>query len=158
MKALTRASQCQNVPYMRGQPRSYRIPPQPLSLQVLVATGEGNIVLLEVVEARLSELSHTQLASDIACLDVTPLGSGQLSASLAAVGTWDHHVHILRVPDLSSSAGAELLGEEALPRSALFAEFESIPYLLVALGVLMLLPLFAVSSLGASADHDLCNL
>lgn len=105
-----------------------------IALQVLLASGEGNLVLLEVSGGMLTEKSRTKLASDVACLDLSPIAAGRQRADLAAVGTWDHNVHVLCLPDLSVSAGTESLGGEVIPRSVLFTEFEGLAYLLVALG------------------------
>ena len=52
---------------------------------------------------------------------------------MAAVGTWDHQVHVVRVPSLAPLA-TEPLGGDIIPRSVLFTAFEGVKYLLVALG------------------------
>lgn len=103
-------------------------------MQILLASGEGNLVLLSIGAGAVKEAGHRKLPSDIACLDITPLEPGGQSAALAAVGTWDHSVHIVALPSLESSCEPEALGDEMIPRSLLFAAFEGISYLLVALG------------------------
>lgn len=104
-----------------------------VQVQVLLACGEGNLVLLEVADRQLEELGSTRLSKDVACVDVTPLQPGESAATLAAVGTWDHAVHLLRIPDLST-VRSEPLGVDVIPRSILFSTLEGVSYLLVALG------------------------
>ena len=60
-------------------------------LQVVVATGEGNLVCLDITENRLQERSHVKLTGEVSCIDITPLEDGDRS-QLAAVGTWDMQV------------------------------------------------------------------
>ncbi|CAK0750170.1 hypothetical protein CVIRNUC_001969 [Coccomyxa viridis] len=100
--------------------------------QVVVATGEGNLVCLDITENRLQERSHVKLTGEVSCIDITPLDERDRS-QLAAVGTWDMQVHILSLPDLKHLR-SEKLGGEVIPRSVLLAVFEAVPYLLCALG------------------------
>ena len=60
-------------------------------LQVVLATGEGNLVCLDITENRLQERSHVKLSGEVSCIDITPLDDGDRS-QLAAVGTWDMQV------------------------------------------------------------------
>ena len=64
---------------------------------------------------------------------------GEESLTVAAVGTWDHQVHVVRVPSLTPLA-TEPLGGDIIPRSVLFTAFEGVKYLLVALGNFCSLP------------------
>ena len=61
---------------------------------------------------------------------------GEESSTVAAVGTWAHQVHVVRVPSLSPLA-TESLGGDIIPRSVLFTAFEGVKYLLVALGTFL---------------------
>jgi DNA damage-binding protein 1 len=123
--------------------------------QLLVALAGGSLVYLEVVGAEVKEVAKVQLEHEIACVDLTPLegaadeamvdveggvsssGSSSGSAlrsSLCCVGMWtDICVVVLSLPSLAQLSREEL-GGEILPRSVLFATFESEHYLLVALG------------------------
>ena len=64
-------------------------------MQVVLATGEGNLVCLDIAENRLKEASHVKLSGEVSCIDITPLDDGHCS-QLAAVGTWDMQVGCLR--------------------------------------------------------------
>lgn len=103
-------------------------------LQIILATGEGNLVYLEVTEGQLLEKGHTKLSTDIACLAINPLEAGKVGSSLAAVGTWSNSVHMLQIPSLAP-VREEQLGGDVIPRSLLFANFEGISFLLIALGM-----------------------
>lgn len=102
-------------------------------LQILLATGEGNLVYLEVEGNQLLEKGHLKLSADIACLSINPLESGKESSSLAMVGTWSNTVHLLQIPALTSLR-EEHLGGDVIPRSLLFANFDGVHFLLIALG------------------------
>ena len=43
--------------------------------QVVLASGGGHLVYLEVGEGALHEAGHAQLDAEIACLDITPAGA-----------------------------------------------------------------------------------
>ncbi|BBN08966.1 DNA damage-binding protein 1 [Marchantia polymorpha subsp. ruderalis] len=102
--------------------------------QVLLATGGGNLVYLEIGHATLTELKHVQLEYEISCLDINPVGDDPNRSQLAAVGMWtDISVRVFSLPDLHVIT-QERLGGEIIPRSVLFCSFEGIPYLLCALG------------------------
>lgn len=45
-----------------------------LHVQLLVATGQGNIAYLEVEGNKLKHVAHHKLEVEVACLDLTPLG------------------------------------------------------------------------------------
>ena len=45
-----------------------------LSVQVLVATGKGNLAYLEVDNGKLKQVAHRQLEVEVACVDITPIG------------------------------------------------------------------------------------
>ena len=102
-------------------------------MQVIIATGEGNLVYLEVKQGQFVEGGHLKLSADIACLSINPLEPGKEGSTLAAVGTWANAVHLLQMPSLSVLREQQL-GGDVIPRSLLFANFEGISFLLIALG------------------------
>ncbi|KAL9676917.1 hypothetical protein QQ045_005139 [Rhodiola kirilowii] len=102
--------------------------------QVLVATGGGHLVYLEIGDGILKEMKHAQLEYDISCLDINPIGENPNSSQIAAVGMWtDISVRVFSLPDLNLIT-KEQLGGEIIPRSVLLCTFDGIPYLLCALG------------------------
>ncbi|CAI5489016.1 unnamed protein product [Closterium sp. Naga37s-1] len=109
--------------------------------QVLLATGGGTLVYVEVGEGTLTERTHVTLEHEIACLDVTPITDDNAMAdgtvpvaALAAVGMWtDMSVRVLRLPGLEE-VHKEVLGGDIIPRSVLMCCLEQVPYLLCALG------------------------
>ncbi|CAM8892866.1 unnamed protein product [Rhodiola kirilowii] len=102
--------------------------------QVLVATGGGHLVYLEIGDGILNEVKHAQLEYDISCLDINPIGENPNSSPISAVGMWtDISVRIFSLPDLSLIT-KEQLGGEIIPRSVLLCTFDGISYLLCALG------------------------
>lgn len=46
-------------------------------LQILLATGGGHLVLLSVDSTGIHEVSQIQMGSEVACLDITPVGEHQ---------------------------------------------------------------------------------
>ncbi|KAI4365220.1 hypothetical protein MLD38_021226 [Melastoma candidum] len=102
--------------------------------QVLLATGGGNLVYLEIGDGVLKEVKHAQLEYEISCLDINPIGDNPLYSHLAAVGMWtDISIRIFSLPDLNLVT-KQNLGGEIIPRSVLLCAFEGIYYLLCALG------------------------
>ncbi|GAV76408.1 CPSF_A domain-containing protein/MMS1_N domain-containing protein [Cephalotus follicularis] len=102
--------------------------------QVLLATGGGHLVYLEIGDGKLTEIQHAQLEYEISCLDINPIGDNPNYSQLAAVGMWtDISVRIFSLPDLNMIT-KEHLGGEIIPRSVLLCAFEGISYLLCALG------------------------
>ncbi|KAF5752708.1 hypothetical protein HS088_TW01G00624 [Tripterygium wilfordii] len=102
--------------------------------QVLLATGGGHLVYLEIGDGKLTQVKHAQLEYEISCLDINPIGENPNYSQLAAVGMWtDISVTILSLPDLNLIV-KEHLGREIIPRSVLLCSFEGISYLLCALG------------------------
>nr|CAB3464268.1 unnamed protein product [Digitaria exilis] len=102
--------------------------------QVLLATGGGHLVYLEIRDAKLVEVKHAQLEHEISCLDLNPIGENPQYSSLAAVGMWtDISVKIFSLPDLELIR-KENLGGEIVPRSVLLCTLEGVSYLLCALG------------------------
>ncbi|KAM7270364.1 hypothetical protein ACFE04_029578 [Oxalis oulophora] len=102
--------------------------------QVLLATGGGHLVYLEIGDGKLLETKHAQLEYEISCLDINPIGENPNSSQLAVVGMWtDISVRIFSLPDLNLVT-KEQLGGEIIPRSVLLCTFEGISYLLCALG------------------------
>ncbi|KAG5254644.1 DNA DAMAGE-BINDING PROTEIN 1B [Salix purpurea] len=102
--------------------------------QVLLATGGGHLVYLEIGDGTLTQAKHAQLECEISCLDINPIGENPSCSQLAAVGMWtDISVRIFSLPDLNLIT-KEPLGGEIIPRSVLLCSFEGISYLLCALG------------------------
>ncbi|MBA0787398.1 hypothetical protein Gotri_025836, partial [Gossypium trilobum] len=102
--------------------------------QVLLATGGGHLVYLEIGDGTLTEVKHAQLEYEISCLDINPIGENSNYSHLAAVGMWtDISVRIFSLPELNLIT-KEQLGGEIIPRSVLLCSFEGTSYLLCALG------------------------
>ncbi|KAJ8548958.1 hypothetical protein K7X08_030924 [Anisodus acutangulus] len=102
--------------------------------QVLLATGGGHLVYLEIGDGVLNEVKYAKLDYDISCLDINPIGENPNHSTIAAVGMWtDISVRIYSLPDLNLIT-KEQLGGEIIPRSVLMCSFEGISYLLCALG------------------------
>lgn len=118
-----------------------------MPLQILLATGEGNLVYLEIAEGQIAEKGHLKLAADISCLSINPLDQGKQNSPLAAVGTWANTVYLFQLPGLTG-LNEQALGGDVIPRSLLFASFEGVNFLLIALGNLL-------TSLGLSSTEEL---
>ncbi|KAL3498131.1 hypothetical protein ACH5RR_040863 [Cinchona calisaya] len=102
--------------------------------QVLLATGGGHLLYLEIGDRVLTEVMQTQLEYDISCLDINPIGQNSNHSHIAVVGTWnDISVRIFSLPELNLMT-KEHLGGEIIPRSVLLCAFEGVSYLLCALG------------------------
>lgn len=126
--------------------------------QVLLATGGGHLVYLEIGDGTLTEVKHAQLEYDISCLDINPIGENPNFSQLAAVGMWtDISVRIFSLPDLNLIT-KEYLGGEIIPRSVLLCSFEGIPYLLCALGDGHLLNFLLNMSTGELTDRKKVSL
>ncbi|KAK0579707.1 hypothetical protein LWI29_030159 [Acer saccharum] len=126
--------------------------------QVLLATGGGHLVYLEIGDGTLTELKHAQLEYEISCLDINPIGDNPNYSQLAAVGMWtDISVRIFSLPDLNLIT-KENLGGEIIPRSVLLCAFEGISYLLCALGDGHLLNFLLNMSTGELADRKKVSL
>ncbi|KAL3643734.1 DNA damage-binding protein 1a [Castilleja foliolosa] len=126
--------------------------------QVLLATGGGHLVYLEIGDNVLTEVKHNQLEYDISCLDINPIGDNPKSSQLAAVGMWtDISVRIFSLPDLNLIT-KEHLGGEIIPRSVLLCSFDGISYLLCALGDGHLLNFVLNTSNGQLADRKKVSL
>ncbi|XP_062160376.1 DNA damage-binding protein 1-like isoform X2 [Alnus glutinosa] len=126
--------------------------------QVLLATGVGHLVYLEIGDGILTEVKHAQLEYEISCLDINPIGENPDYSQLAAVGMWtDISVRIFSLPDLNLIT-KELLGGEIIPRSVLLCAFEGISYLLCALGDGHLLNFLLNTSTGELTDRKKVSL
>ncbi|CAA7046991.1 unnamed protein product [Microthlaspi erraticum] len=102
--------------------------------QVLLATGGGHLVYLEIGDGKLTEVQHALLEYEVACLDINPIGDNPNYSQLASVGMWtDISVRVFSLPELTLIT-KEQLGGEIIPRSVLLCAFEGISYLLCALG------------------------
>uniref|UniRef100_A0A2N9GAR2 DNA damage-binding protein 1 n=1 Tax=Fagus sylvatica TaxID=28930 RepID=A0A2N9GAR2_FAGSY len=126
--------------------------------QVLLATGGGHLVYLEIGDGVLTEVKHAQLEYEISCLDINPIGENPYYSQLAAVGMWtDISVRIFSLPDLNLIT-KEPLGGEIIPRSVLLCVFEGISYLLCALGDGHLLNFLLNTSTGDLTDRKKVSL
>lgn len=126
--------------------------------QVLLATGGGHLVYLEIGDGVLTEVKHAQLEYDVSCLDINPIGENPNYSHLAAVGMWtDISVRIFSLPDLNLIT-REPLGGEIIPRSVLLCAFEGISYLLCALGDGHLLNFLLNMSTGELTDRKKISL
>ncbi|GMN54597.1 hypothetical protein TIFTF001_023722 [Ficus carica] len=126
--------------------------------QVLLATGGGHLVYLEIGDGVLTEVKHAQLEYDVSCLDINPIGENPNYSHLAAVGMWtDISVQIFSLPDLNLIT-REPLGGEIIPRSVLLCAFEGISYLLCALGDGHLLNFLLNTSTGELTDRKKISL
>ncbi|KAL6991596.1 DNA damage-binding protein 1a [Sarracenia purpurea var. burkii] len=125
---------------------------------VLLATGGGHLVYLEIGDGILTEVKHAQLEYEVSCLDINPIGENPNYSQLAAVGMWtDISVRIFSIPDLNLVT-KENLGGEIIPRSVLLCSFEVIPYLLCALGDGHLLNFLLNMSTGELTDRKKVSL
>lgn len=61
-------------------------------MQVVLATGESNLVYLDIAEGRIQHETRVQLSAEVSCVDISPLGGDGDASRLAAVGTWDMQV------------------------------------------------------------------
>jgi hypothetical protein len=94
--------------------------------QVLLATGGGYLVYLEIRDAKLIEVKHAQLEHEISCLDLNPVGENSQYSSLATIGMWtDISVRIFSLPDLEL-VRKETLGGEIVPRFVLLCTLEGV--------------------------------
>ncbi|KAL9404002.1 hypothetical protein Peur_000974 [Populus x canadensis] len=126
--------------------------------QVLLATGGGHLVYLEIGDGTLTQAKHAQLECEISCLDINPIGENPNYSQLAAVGMWtDISVRIFSLPDLNLIT-KEPLGGEIIPRSVLLCSFEGISYLLCALGDGHLLNFLLNLSTGELKDRKKVSL
>ncbi|KAJ6836683.1 DNA damage-binding protein 1a [Iris pallida] len=126
--------------------------------QVLLATGGGHLVYLEIGIGSLTEVKHIQLEHEISCLDINPIGENSSCSSLAAVGMWtDISVRIYSLPGLDLIT-KENLGGEIIPRSVLLCKFEGISYLLCALGDGRLFNFLLNMSTGELSDRKKVSL
>lgn len=126
--------------------------------QVLLATGGGHLVYLEIGDGVLNEVKYAKLDYDISCLDINPIGENPNYSNIAAVGMWtDISVRIYSLPDLNLIT-KEQLGGEIIPRSVLMCSFEGISYLLCALGDGHLLNFVLSMSTGELTDRKKVSL
>ncbi|KAF9599350.1 hypothetical protein IFM89_036807 [Coptis chinensis] len=94
------------------------------SSEVLLATGGGHLVYLDIGDGVLTEVKHAQLEYEVSCLDINPIGENSNSSQLAAVGMWtDMSVRIFYLPGLDLVT-KEHLGGEVIPLSVLLCAFE----------------------------------
>ncbi|XP_074593114.1 DNA damage-binding protein pic [Brevipalpus obovatus] len=103
------------------------------STQVVCAVRNCLYYLL-IKEGSLEKVNETSLEHEVACIDVNPLDENAETSNFCHVGLWtDISIRILRLPDFVE-LHKEMLGGEIIPRSIIAVAFESINYLLCALG------------------------
>eukprot|EP00958_Prasinococcus_capsulatus_P013243 scaffold1343_cov369-Prasinococcus_capsulatus_cf.AAC.10 len=104
--------------------------------QLLLATGGGTLVYLEIGEAKVQEVKHVQLEFEISCLNISSFVSPTTGQSgVAAVGLWtDHSCKILSLPSLEVMTHEKLGDDVNIPRSVLLCALEGVHYFLCALG------------------------
>ncbi|CAO3669571.1 unnamed protein product [Rhizopus stolonifer] len=102
--------------------------------QCVVSLGFGKLVALQISNNTLNVVGETQLAYEISCVDIHPIGSA-IGSAFVALGTWDTNANVclLSLPSFQPIA-QEGLGSTVMPRSILISQFEGTHYLLVALG------------------------
>lgn len=126
--------------------------------QVLLATGGGHLVYLEIGDGILTEKKHAKLEFEVSCLDINPIGDSSTYSQLAAVGMWtDVSVRIFSLPGLDLIR-KEHLGGEIIPRSVLLCAFEGVSYLLCALGDGHLFNFLLNTSTGELSDRKKVSL
>ncbi|KAM0886112.1 hypothetical protein ACQ4PT_029885 [Festuca glaucescens] len=126
--------------------------------QVLLATGGGHVVYLEIRNAKLVEVKHAQLDHEVSCVDLNPVGENPQYSSLAAIGLWtDISVSIYSLPDLELIR-KENLGGAIVPRSVLLCTLEGVSYLLCALGDGHLFSFVLNASTGELTDRKKVSL
>ncbi|XP_010906318.1 DNA damage-binding protein 1a [Elaeis guineensis] len=126
--------------------------------QILLATGGGHLVYLEIGNGKLVQAKHIQMEYEISCLDINPIGENSHYSSLAAVGMWtDISVRIFSLPSLELLT-KENLGGEIIPRSVLLCNFEGVSYLLCALGDGHLFNFLLNTSSGELSDRKKVSL
>lgn len=126
--------------------------------QVLLATGGGHLVYLEIGDGVLTEVKHSQLEYEVSCLDINPIGENPSYSQLAVVGMWtDISVRLFSLPDLNLITKEPLRGE-IIPRSVLLCAFEGISYLLCALGDGHLLNFLLNTTTGELTDRKKISL
>ncbi|KAJ1968869.1 DNA damage-binding protein 1a [Dispira parvispora] len=118
-------------------------PPEPLQIrtatsnasQVLLGLDSGWVVSLEITNGQLVEKCRRQFTNEVSALSVaaTPSAADEV-LPVCAVSFWSGPaVHTLRFPELTDVM-TERLDGNIVPRSMALVNFESIHYLLVALG------------------------
>lgn len=70
-------------------------------MQVVVATGQGNLAYLEVQQGKLNQVAHHKLEVEVACVDITPIGETLLQLPMY------QPVLAVRLPNLSDAMIAE---------------------------------------------------
>ncbi|KAM0921927.1 hypothetical protein ACQ4PT_006526 [Festuca glaucescens] len=120
--------------------------------QVLLATGGGHVVYLEIRNAKLVEVKHAQLDHEVSCVDLNPVGENPQYSSLAAIGLWTDiraYLELIR---------KENLGGAIVPRSVLLCTLEGVSYLLCALGDGHLFSFVLNASTGELTDRKKVSL
>eukprot|EP00051_Salpingoeca_urceolata_P028390 m.486586 g.486586 ORF g.486586 m.486586 type:complete len:1102 (+) comp24511_c0_seq1:335-3640(+) len=108
--------------------------------QVVVASGRL-LRYFTIGQSTLTPAGEAMMEHEVACVDISPTATSagpddtSGKASLCAVGLWtDISVRLLRLNDSLTETHKELIGGEIIPRSIVMAAFESVEYVLCALG------------------------
>ncbi|KAF8774370.1 DNA damage-binding protein 1 like protein [Argiope bruennichi] len=103
------------------------------NMSQVVCAIRNELYYFEIFEEEIRQTGHTIMENEVACLDVNPLDSAE-KTPICAVGLWtDISIRILNLPSLKE-IHKEMLGGDIIPRSILATTFESMHYLLCALG------------------------
>ncbi|KAL0476643.1 DNA damage-binding protein 1 [Acrasis kona] len=105
------------------------------STQVLLTTGEGRLIYLQIIDGQIQQIKSTVLDHEVSCISIQPFDPAQTQSSLACVGMWHHiSVRLLSLPELNTVLVQPIAGQ-VLPRSVLMVRLEQCDdYLMVALG------------------------
>ena len=69
--------------------------------QVLLATGTGNLIYLEVLEGSLTKVKHLAIEFDVSYVDINPIADNPVRSECTAVGLWrDNSINVYSLPDL----------------------------------------------------------
>ena len=92
------------------------------------------VYLIIEPDGKLTERSRQKMSNEIACVDLSPIGTNSSESEVCAIGLWnDISVSLLSLPDMAVLDRSEL-GGDIIPRSVLLNSFSSVPYLFVSIG------------------------
>jgi DNA damage-binding protein 1 len=95
--------------------------------QALIATAGCKLVLLSIENRELKQINITTLDNEVSCIDVSPITPDTpLSTTYAAIGMWKEiGVRVVALPSFKELNRAAL-GGEIVPRSVMFARFDTV--------------------------------
>ena len=101
--------------------------------QCVVSDG-NKVTYLSIENGNIKQISRVELAYDVACIDITPLGHNNKISKYCAVGCWvDGSIRLCSIPDFQPLQCHEL-GGEIVVKSILMCPFEDSSYLMATLG------------------------